>query len=137
MRTFLMTVASAVAACVVTPSACAQTSVAANSSGVMQVRVYIPPVADAIRATENGANGMWTIKGEHGGLMIALEGEGTAGSKVTIYSRESTEFNVYWGGGKVAAPGPKASGSLGQLAMNKFLVPKSADLVQTFTIASL
>ncbi len=137
MRILRLALATALAACLIPTPAFAQAGMAVSSSAVMQLRVYIPPIADSLRAAESGANGIWTVKGEHGGLMIALDSEGTNDSKVTIYSRESTAFNVFWDNTTTRQVGLADSGSLGQLAMKSFAVPKGPELVRTFTIRPL
>ncbi|WBY16510.1 hypothetical protein PF049_13120 [Erythrobacteraceae bacterium WH01K] len=137
MLTLRLPLATALAACLIPTPVFAHAGVAISSSAVMELRVYIPPIADSLRAAETGANGIWTVKGEHGGLMIALDSEGTAESRVTIYSRESAAFNVFWDSADMRQAGTADSGSLGQLAIKSFAVPKGPELVRTFTITPL
>src|SRR3546814_8532492 len=59
MRAILTTsVIAAVYLCAVPAQA---SSLGSESTGTMNITVVIPPLADAVRAQENGATGIWSI----------------------------------------------------------------------------
>jgi len=84
MRRYLIGVA--VAALFASSAAQAQELSTSSSSGSMTITVYIPPIAPALRAAQNGAVGLWTIDGKFDGLMLRVADVGSP-DPVTLYTR--------------------------------------------------
>src|SRR3546814_9007373 len=68
MRAILTT--SVIAAAYLCAVPAQASSLGSESTGTMNITVVIPPLADAVRAQENGATGLWSIVNGNNGLMI-------------------------------------------------------------------
>lgn len=66
-----------------------------SSTGVMQIRVVIPPLGDALAAAADGADGLWTVESGKDGLMVdAPDMIGADGFSVTLFSEHASALRI-------------------------------------------
>lgn len=107
-----------------------------SSNASATFTVYIPPIASAIEASSQGAAGLWSISGQHDGIMINLVRSGGFIEAIDIYSRQTSGIEVQWNTRTAAVQAPSGS-QQGDLVKKHFALPKNVPLVSAFTIRSI
>ena len=119
------------------PAHAADGSLETTSAGSVSVSVFIPPLAAALAAQAQGAAGVWSITGQHNGIMIAfLETEDGIMDSVDIFTRQTTGFELQWD----SAMAPSHASSVlpnDGLTQNRFALPDNSDWVTSFTISAI
>lgn len=109
-----------------------------SSSGTVTVSVYIPPIGASLRAAQEGAVGLWSVSGRNNGLLLKLHQDQTGAgySAVSVYSRAEVGIEARWEEGQTAFM-PLPIDDMGGLNKSTYVVPASASLVRTLTIAGI
>lgn len=120
-----------------TPCLASSGSLDQSSSASASVSVYIPPISAALRASAQGAVGLWSITGQFNGIMIDL-GETQDGlfDSVEVFTRTTTGYELQWDLAATSNP-VIASNDKGGLAQSLFRVPAGSPPVATFTIRAI
>lgn len=84
---------------------------AESSEASFRITVYIPPLAAAMAARDNGAVGSWTVFKQGGGFMVDTTSDGDAGA-LTIHRGDRNRFNLIHGGRIVSPESVENNGGL-------------------------
>ncbi len=133
---FRVTAIASFAAMLASPAYASNGQTDASSSASATIAVYIPPIASALQASSEGAVGLWSISGQHEGIMINLiETDGYIHS-VDIYSRQTSGIELQWDA-SMRSTQIRADWNRPGLVQNHFQVPDDIDLVSTFTVRAI
>ncbi|MGN6690201.1 MAG: hypothetical protein ACTHJU_04600 [Sphingopyxis sp.] len=123
-------------AAVAAPAHASSGELSANSSsGSITFTVIIPPLGPAIRASNAGAVGLWTIADANEGLMIKVDDQGE-NPTLSLFHREGAEVSI-----RLSSRGGSASllqsGNDGGLESEHYGLAGLSAGVNVFTVSTL